>query len=377
MKRVGILGLPQSGKTTLFEILMQGAGHAAPDASGRARVGVVRVPDPRVEQLAAFYRPKKTTHAQIQFVESGAARGASAAPPGGSTPAGAGARPAPPAQDLFSAVRNCDALLAVVRDFGHPAGGDPGRDLSTLEAELIFNDLAIVENRIGKLARELRVGVKESAAEHQLLERCRGVLESGRPLRGETFEAAEEKLLRGFQLLSLKPILAVYNQDENAVEVPGPGAAGSPGAGRDGATALKSAGANAMVVGLKAHLEREIVALPAAERDRFRAELGVAEDGLTLVIRACYELLGLISFFTVGPDEVRAWTLRRGDRALDAAAEIHSDLARGFIRAEVVRWDRLLEAGGIPRAREKAWARLEGRDYVVADGDCIEIRFNA
>ena len=127
---------------------------------------------------------------------------------------------------------------------------------------------------------------------------------------------------------------------------------------------------------LKAHLERAIVTLPADERDRFRAELGVSEDGLTLVIRACYELLGLVSFFTVGPDEVRAWPLRRGDHALDAAAEIHSDLARGFIRAEVVPWDRLLEAGGIPRAREKAWARLEGRDYVVQDGDCIEIRFN-
>ena len=131
-----------------------------------------------------------------------------------------------------------------------------------------------------------------------------------------------------------------------------------------------------VAVALRAHLEREIVALPAGERDGFRAELGVAEDGLTLVIRACYELLGLISFFTVGPDEVRAWTLRRGEHAVDAAGEIHTDLAQGFIRAEVVPWDRLLEAGSQARAREKAWARLEGRDYVVQDGDCIEIRFN-
>ena len=340
MKRVGILGLPQSGKTTLFEILMQGAGHSAPDTSGRGRVGVVRVPDERVDRLAALYRPKKTTYAQIQFVDSGAARGAAGSVEASASAARAAAR----APDLFSSVRTCDALLAVVRDFGAPEA-DPARDLVTLETELVFNDLAIVENRIERIARELRVGKKEGAREHALLGRCREVLESGRGLRGERFEPEEEKVLRGFQLLSL-------------IRTPA------------------AAGANALAVALKAHLEREIVALPAGERDRFRAELGVAEDGLTLVIRACYELLGLVSFFTVGPDEVRAWTLRRGAHALDAAAEIHSDLARGFIRAEVVPWGQLLEAGGIPRAREKAWARLEGRDYVVQDGDCIEIRFN-
>ena len=353
MKRVGILGLPQSGKTTLFEILMQGAGHSAPDTSGRGRVGVVRVPDERVDRLSALYRPKKTTYTQIQFVDSGAARGSA----GSAEAAPSAARAAARAPDLFSSVRTCDALLAVVRDFGAPEA-DPARDLVTLETELVFNDLAIVESRIDRIARELRVGKKESAREHTLLGRCREVLESGRGLRGERFEPEEEKLLRGFQLLSLKPVLAVYNQDERSTRVPAP------------------TGAHLLAVALKAHLEREIVALPAGERDRFRAELGVAEDGLTLVIRACYELLGLVSFFTVGPDEVRAWPLRRGDHALDAAAEIHSDLARGFIRAEVVPWDRLLEAGGIPRAREKAWARLEGRDYVVQDGDCIEIRFN-
>jgi ribosome-binding ATPase YchF (GTP1/OBG family) len=168
----------------------------------------------------------------------------------------------------------------------------------------------------------------------------------------------EQKVLRGFQLLTLKPLLLVYNQDETSTRVPP-----DPGAG-------------ALAIALRAHLEREIVALPPEERPAFRAEMGVAEDGLSLVIHACYRLLGLQSFFTVGPDEVRAWTLHRGQHAVDAAGEIHTDLARGFIRAEVIPWDRLLESGGHAKAREKGWLRLEGREYVVADGDCLEIRFN-
>ena len=360
MKRVGILGLPQSGKTTVFEILMQGAGHAA--AAGREQVGVVRVPDDRIDRLAALYNPKKTSYAQIQFVDSAAARGAQAGTAGSNGPGAApSARQSAKGPDLFSSVRNCDALLAVVRDFANPAvagEADPARDLRDLEAELVFNDLAIVENRIEKLARELRVGKKEGEREHALLTRCRALLEEGRALRGERFEPEDVKVLRGFQLLSLKPLLAVYNQDDRSGRMP------------------EAAGTQVLAVALKAHLEREIVALPAGERESFRAELGVVEDGLTLVIRACYELLGLISFFTVGPDEVRAWTLRQGERSVDAAAEIHTDLAKGFIRAEVVPWDRLLEAGSQAKAREKAWARLEGREYVVQDGDCIEIRFN-
>ena len=222
MKRVGILGLPQSGKTTLFEILMQGAGHGS--AAGREQVGVVRVPDERIDRLAALYHPKKTTYAQIQFVDSGAARGAHA---GASVSDGSGAAPsarqAAKGPDLFSSVRNCDALMAVVRDFENPAvagASDPDRDLRDLEAELVFNDLAIVENRIDKMARELRVGKKEGEREHALLTRCKTLLEEGRALRGERFEPDEEKVLRGFQLLSLKPLLAVYNQDDRTTRVP-------------------------------------------------------------------------------------------------------------------------------------------------------------
>ena len=353
MQRVGILGLPQSGKTTLFEILMQGAGAEAAAPGGRAgrdQIGVVRVPDPRVDRLSALYQPRKTTYAQVQFVDSAAA--------GQGT-----ARAASRGQDLFSAVRNCEALVALVRDFENPAvpiegGVDPARDLARLESELVFNDLVIVESRLEKIEKESRVGKSQNERERELMARCRAELEAGRPLRGERFDPEEEKLLRGYQLLSRKPLLQVYNQDDRSQRRPaGPGP-------------------NTLAVALRAHLEREVVALPPEDRAAFRAELGIQEDGLSLVIRSCYELLGLISFFTVGPDEVRAWTIHRGEKAVDAAGEIHTDLAKGFIRAEVIGWEKLLEAGSEAKAREKGWLRLEGRAYEVQDGECLEIRFN-
>jgi GTP-binding protein YchF len=348
MHRVGILGLPQSGKTTLFEILMQGAGSSG--APSRDQVGVVRVPDPRIDRLSVLYQPKKTTYAQVQFVDSAAAGQASA-------------RSQARGADLFSSVRNCDCLLAVVRDFENPAvpvegGVDPARDLARLQSELIFNDLLIAETRIERIDKELRIGKKQGEREHVLLTRCRSLLEAEKPLRAETFDAEEEKLLRGFQLLTRKALLVVYNQDESSSRVPP-----APGPG-------------AMAVALRAHLEREVVGLPPEERAAFREGYGIAEDGLSLVIRSCYALLGLISFFTVGPDEVRAWTIRRGEKAVDAAGEIHSDLAKGFIRAEVIGWELLLELGGHAKARDKGVLRLEGRDYPVEDGECLEIRFN-
>jgi len=350
MQSVGILGLPQSGKTTLFEILMQGAGSSAPDSGAREHVGIVQVPDLRIDRLSDLFQPKKTTWARLQFVDTPAMRAGSA-------------RAMAKGPDLFAGVRQCDALLAVVRDFENPAvpaegGVDPERDLRNLEAELILNDLAIVEKREEKLGKEIRVGKKEHAREHALLVRAKEALEAERPLRGESFDPEEQKILRGFTLLTQKPLLVVYNQDESSSRTPG------------------EAGPGVKAIALKAHIEREIVALPPEERDAFRQEMGVEEDGLSLVIRACYDLLGLMSFFTVGPDEVRAWTIRRGDRAVDAAGEIHSDLARGFIRAEVIAWDTLLELGGHAQARDKGLLRAEGRDYEVKDGECLEIRFS-
>jgi len=342
MRRVGILGLPGSGKSTLFEILMQGAG--VPQGKGRESIGVVSVPDERLDRLSAIYSPKKTTPTRIEFVESAAA--------------GQGGRGR---SDAFASTRNCDALVAVLRDFDNPTvpidgGVNPARDLATIETEFAVADLVIAETRIERIDKERKVGKGQNERERELLARCREALEAGRPLRGETFDAEEEKILRGFQLLSKKPLLVVYNQDEREHALPDPG----PGA---------------LAVSLRASLEREIVALPPAERPAFREEMGVTEDGLGLMIRACYELLGLISFFTVGPDEVRAWTLHAGEKAVDAAGEIHTDLARGFVRAEVVEWQVLVEEGGTAGAKARGAMRLEGRDYVVKDGDCMEIRF--
>jgi len=342
MKRVGLLGLPGSGKSTVFDILMQGAGASATGPRGREAVGVVKVPDPRVDRLSALYQPKKTTYTQIQFVDA-------AATVAGSTKASRG-------QDLFSSVRNCDALAAVLADWeGH---AEPERDLRALETELLLNDLALVESRRERIEKELRVGKKQNEREHTLLGRCQQALEGERVLRAESFDREEEKTLRGFQLLTLKPLLVVDNRGEGAGEL-----SADQEPGRE-------------TVALQALLEREVLGLPAEERDAFRSELGLGEDGLSTVIRACYRLLGLRSFFTVGEDEVRAWTVRGGDKAVDAASEIHSDLAKGFIRAEVVPWDKLLEAGSEAKARERAWLRLEGRDYEVQDGDCVTIRFN-
>lgn len=349
MKRVGIIGLPQSGKTTVFEILMQGAGAAAPaGASAKDRVGVVKVPDPRIDRLSAMFTPKKTTFTQIQFVDSGAA---------GHGKPGKG-------QDLFAGVRQCDALLAIVRDFENPLvpaekGVNAARDLRDLDAELVLNDLAVVETRLERIEKELRIGKKEAAAEGEALQKCRAALDAETPLRRVDLSPEELRLLRGFQFLTLKPLLVLFNQDESSDRVPP-----DPGAG-------------ALAVTLRASAEREIVSLPPEEREVFRAEMGVREDGLSLVIRSCYQLLGLISFFTVGPDEVRAWEIQRGDKAVDAAGAIHSDLARGFIRAEVVPYEQLIELGGHAKAREKGILRLEGRDYLVHDGDCMEIRHNA
>jgi ribosome-binding ATPase YchF (GTP1/OBG family) len=251
----------------------------------------------------------------------------------------------------------------VVRDFENPAvpaanGVDPARDLREIEAELVLNDLAIVETRLERIEKELRIGKKQALAEHGLLERCKTMLEAERTLRTEDWDAESEKILRGFQLLTLKPLLVVYNQDErSAGEPPAPGI-------------------RMLAVRLRAHLEREIVGLPVEERAAYRTEMGIEQDGLSLVIRACYQLLGLISFFTVGPDEVRAWTIRQGEKAVDAAGEIHSDLAKGFIRAEVIGWSDLLDLGGTAGARAKGALRLEGREYEVRDGDCMEIRHN-
>ncbi len=349
--RLGILGLPQSGKTTLFEILVS---NAPPRAAGarQDRVGIVRVPDARVDKLSAIYAPKKTTYATLEVVDSQAM--------------GQGGGAAGKGADLFAGVRNADALVLVVRVFddasvAHPRGSiDPARDLADLEAEILLNDMAIVETRLERIARQMRIQKGTGLEREQaVLERCKAALDEQQPLRELTFGKEEESVLRGFQLLSRKPLLIVYNV--------GSGQAFAPPAGERPGVA---------VVVLPCADEREVAQLPAAERAEFRQAYGISEDGLVLLVRSAYALLGLISFLTAGDDEVRAWTIARGDSAVEAAGAIHTDLAQGFVRAVVIAYDQFLEAGSETKAKERGWQRTEGREYRVADGDILHILHN-
>ncbi|MGH7723829.1 MAG: DUF933 domain-containing protein [Candidatus Eiseniibacteriota bacterium] len=352
--RLGILGLPQSGKTTLFEILVAGAPPRAPGAR-QDRVGVVRVPDARVDRLSAMYHPKKTTYATLEIVDSQAMGQAT----GGGAGAGKGT-------DLFAGVRNADALVLVVRAFDNPGVPhprttiDPERDLRDLASEIVLNDLAITETRLERIGKQMRVAkAPELEREQAVLKRAHEALEAERPLRALEFTREEEKILRGFQLLSRKPLLVVYNVSAGQSFVPP--ASEEPGV---------------VSVVLPCADEREVTQLPLEERAAFREAYGIPEDGLVLLVRSAYALLGLISFLTTGEDEVRAWTIHAGESAVDAAGAIHSDLAQGFVRAQVIPYERFLEAGTEAKAREKGWQRTEGREYVVVDGDILHILHN-
>ncbi|MEO6461488.1 MAG: DUF933 domain-containing protein [Candidatus Eisenbacteria bacterium] len=350
--RLGILGLPQAGKSTLFEILVASAPARTPGAR-KDQVGVVRVPDERVDRLSSMYTPKKTTYATLEVIDSQAMGQAG----------GGGGK----GTDLFASVRNADALVLVVRAFDVPAvphprvSIDPARDLADLKAEIVLNDLAIVESRLQKIGKQKRLAVKgqDLSKEEAALERCQEALDREQALRELEFSKDEEKLLNGFQLLSRLPLLVVYNTGSGqSFSAPSPDAPGT-----------------ASVV-LPCADEREVAQLPADERAQFREAYGISEDGLVLLVRSAYRLLGLISFLTAGEDEVRAWTIVDGDNAVEAAGAIHSDLAQGFVRAQVIAYGQFLEAGTEAKAREKGWQRTEGRDYRVADGDILHILHN-
>lgn len=349
--RLGILGLPQSGKTTLFEILVSNAPPRPPGAR-QDRVGVVRVPDERVDQLSTMYKPKKTTFATLEVVDSQAM---------GQGTAGAAKGP-----DLFAGVRNADALVLAVRAFEDPsvphpkATVDAARDLADLEAEILLNDMAIVETRLERIVKQKRIAkTGDLEREEAVLTRCKEALDQETPLRELEFDKDEERVLRGFQLLSRKPLLVVYNVASGQAFTP-------PKVDRKGVS----------TVVLPCADEREVAQLPEGERAQFREAYGISEGGLVLLVRSAYRLLGLISFLTAGEDEVRAWTIQRGDTAVDAAGAIHTDLAQGFVRAVVMSYGQFLEAGSEAKAREKGWQRTEGRDYRVVDGDILHILHN-
>ena len=354
--QTGIIGLPQVGKTSLFKILT----HVHLDAKAAhapTHIGVARVPDERLDKLAALYKPKKTTHATIEYVDVGGIvkdRARDSA--------------------LFTQLREVEALAHVVRVFDdpsvpHPAGSiDPLRDVQNLELELMLTDLDQITRRIDRLEKDLKKK-KDPVLEHELalLTRCRAAIEAEKPLREVEFHTEDQKILTSFMFLSRRPMLYVLNLgDEEVAEL-------------DQAVEKHSLGAlaarpNTAVVPVCGRIEAELADLEDAEAAELLAAYGLKEPGLDRLIHATYRLLGLISFFTTGDPEVRAWTIRRGTTAVKAAGTVHSDFERGFIKAEVVRWDDLLAAGSLGHAREHGKVKLEGKEYVVEEGDVILFR---
>ncbi len=356
MLRAGLIGLPSSGKTTLFQLLT--SAREAPRTHGRAEanVGVSRVPDDRLDRLTALFKPQRRVPATVEFADMAAGRGETKA-----------------LLDVV-AYRNADALVNVVRAFRdmsvpHPHSSiDPARDLRTMEDELVLADLGVVERRIERLDKDLKKSQSaDLRKEREILVRCQAALDAGQPLRRLTLSGDELHRLRGFQLLSAKPLLVVVNLDEaDAAQAEDL----TPQSGL--LAAVDAAGGAA--VGVCAKIELEIAALDDADARAFLADLGLRQSGLDRVIRAAYDLLGYMSFFTVGEDECRAWSIPRATPAQLAAGAIHSDIQRGFIRAEVVHCDRLLERGSLAACRDAGELRLEGKDYLVADGDVINFR---
>lgn len=359
--QLGIVGLARSGKTTVFNAVTR--GHARTGSFGHGvepNVGTVKVPDHRLDRLAALFKPKKVTHADITYLDF----------PGGFSREGA-------APQLLASLARADALVAVIRAFEddtvpHPLGSvEPARDIAALNLELAFADAAFLEKRLERLdtaVRSMKAGERETAErELALLRRMKADLEREVPIRAQQLTPEERRLLSSYQFLTDKPLLIVLNLGErdlpraSEIEAGYRERFGGPGVG---------------VTALCGKLEAELAELPPEEAAEFARDLGVTESGLDRMVRLSYELVGLVSFFTVGPDECRAWTVRRGTPAQQAAGKIHSDMERGFIRAEVVRWDELLADGSLAEARKRGHLRQEGKQYIVQDGDVMHVLFN-
>jgi len=364
---VGIIGLPKVGKTTLFNTLT--SSHQSTDryqVSSEVNVAVASVPDPRLSRLRHHYNPKKFTPATVTYVDI----------PG--MKKGGGAE----SLDL-ARLRDVDALAHVVRAFNDPetlhseGSVDPDRDVEIVDLELILADLDIVSRRIERLDKAQKRGLSadEQRERTLLTEVILPTLEQEQPLRTLELSAEDERRLRGFQLLSAKPLLLVINVDEGALaEECSLGSLRPRSAGTE-ADHQKDA-RYPEVVAVSATIEEEISRLDAEHQEEFLADLGLSEPSLDRVIRASYSLLGLVSFFTVGEDEVRAWTLRDGTHARKAGGAIHSDIERGFIRAEVTAWEDLLNLGSLASCRDQGLLRLEGKEYLVQDGEVVHFRFN-
>jgi len=362
MLRAALIGLPSTGKTTLFHLMTAAREPSRAHGRADASIGVSKVPDGRLDRLTAMFNPRKRVPATVEFADI----------------AGAGTGTAQALVDV-AAYRNADALVHVVRAFRdasvpHVAGTvNPPRDVQTMEDELILADLSVAERRLERLEKDLKKNRNaDLEREHPVMLRCKESLEAGTPLRAIELAGEDQKRLRGFQFLSAKPLLVVINLDESDVALVGSDIARAAEVTGVGPFLSRAA---TRAVALCAKIELEIAELDAADAAAFLADLGLSESGLDRVIRATYELLGYMSFFTVGEDECRAWSIPRGTAAQAAAGEIHSDIARGFIRAEVVAYEPLVVRGSMAACREHGEVRLEGKEYVVQDGDVINFRF--
>jgi ribosome-binding ATPase len=352
----GIIGLPQVGKTSLFKILTK--THVEAHGGREAHIGVAKVPDERLDKLAALYKPRKTIHASVEYADVAAI-----------------GQEALKDTAYATALRNVDALVHVLRAFEDPAvphvgAIDPARDARNVEFDLMVNDLGQIEKRLERLVKDLKkIRSPELEKEHELMVKSKEQLERERPLRELELVPEDRKRLRGFMFLSQKPVLYVLNIGESADL----GGELEPAVEKYGLGEIASR-PNAGATAICGKVEAELAEMDDAEAAEFLASYNLKESGLVRLIRKTYELLGLISFLTVGEDECRAWTVPRGTRAVEAAGAIHTDLEKHFIRAEVIHWDALLDAGSEANARARGTLRLEGKDYIVKDGDVLHVR---
>jgi GTP-binding protein YchF len=353
--KIGLVGLPNSGKTTIFNALTRSEAEVTSYANQKAEphVAVIEVADERIVHLTEMYHPKKTTYAAIEIVDFvGFSKGTSHN--GGFS------------QSFVALLKTLDALALVVRNYRDGLMGepDPARDVDTVLTEFILSDLIITENRLMRIEEWYRRGKRTSELEREekLLRRIEAALNENRPVNDMSLTKDEESIIAGFQFITRKPLLVILNSDEKNFS-----------ANND---LIKSLDRRFSAVEFAGKFEMELSRLDDDEGALFMADIGIEESARERLTRCAYELLGYISFLTVGTDEVKAWTIHRGDSALQAAGTIHSDLARGFIRAECFSYDKLMECGSEKGVRDQGWFRLEGKNYIIKDGDILNIRFS-